>query len=75
MGQVRREQGEGAFGWQDSGHSRLVPCSAQPGMPHAGPHLPPGTHSLHLLMMPVFFLAFNVLLADSDSGSISHDSP
>lgn len=38
-------------------------------------HLPLGTHSLHLLMMPVFFLAFNVLLADSDSGSISHDSP
>lgn len=38
-------------------------------------HLPLGTHSLHLFMMPVFFLAFNVLLADSDSGSISHDSP
>lgn len=75
VGQVRREQGEGAFGWQDSSHVILVPCSAQPEMPHAGPHLPPGTHSLHLLMMPVFFLAFNVLLADSDSGSISHDSP
>lgn len=72
---MRRGQGEGAFGWQDSSHACLVPCNVQPEMSHAGPHLPPGTHSLHLLMMPVFFLAFNVLLADSDSGSISHDSP
>lgn len=46
-------------------------------VPTSTPH-PTGdqqTHSLHRLMMPVFFFAFNVLLADSDSGSISHDSP
>lgn len=46
-------------------------------VPTSTPH-PAGdeqTHSLHRLMMPVFFFAFNVLLADSDSGSISHDSP
>lgn len=50
-------------------HPALAPTST----PH--PTGDEQTHSLHRLMMPVFFFAFNVLLADSDSGSISHDSP
>lgn len=31
------------------------------------------TYSLQRFMMPPFFLALRVLLADSDRGSISHD--
>lgn len=68
---MRREQDEGGMA-QHHGHrgdnglgTRLHPAS----------HQDEQTHSLHRLMMPVFFLAFSVLLADSDSGSISHDSP
>lgn len=78
MEQVRIEQSEGVFGCQDSGHPSSIPamlswCHSTLAPPP--PHIPPGTHSLHRLMMPVFFFAFNVLLADSESGSISHDSP
>lgn len=43
--------------------------------PHASTPGTGETHSLHRFMMPVFFFAFNVLLADSDKGSISHESP
>lgn len=44
--------------------------------PRGGPQPrpgPPGTHSLQRLTMAMFFLAFSVLLADSDGGSSSHD--
>lgn len=68
---MRRERDEERMAQHHCGHrgdglgTRLCPTS----------HRDERTHSLHRLMMPVFFLAFSVLLADSDSGSISHDSP
>lgn len=68
---MRREQDEGGMAQHHRGHrgdglgTRLHPASRRDKR----------THSLHRLMMPVFFLAFSVLLADSDSGSISHDNP
>ena len=49
-GQVRREQNEGAFGWQDSGHPSLVPFNAQLGdalcWPPPPPRIPPGMSKL-----------------------------
>lgn len=54
--------------------SRGCPCQLSASLsPKGAPHCPPGTYSLQRLTMAVFFLAFRVLLADSEGGSSSHD--
>lgn len=56
--------------WAGSG----CPCQLLASLsPKGAPPCPPDTHSLQRLTMAVFFLAFRVLLADSEGGSSSHD--
>lgn len=69
-------------GWSAEGQGPSASCGlprptlslpeprGTPAPPRPGP---PGAHSLQRLTMAVFFLAFSVLLADSEGGSSSQD--
>jgi len=74
-----RETGYGSAGYRTAGHRSAGHRTAghrtagHRSAGHRSADQYSGTHSLQRFMMPPFFLARSVLLADSDRASISQD--